>query len=321
MYSKTSKPSKTVVVALGGNAITREFEEGNIYQQFANTRKSLVGVVEMVEEGYNVILTHGNGPQVGNALIRVEEARHLVPPIPMGVLVADTEGGMGYMIEQSLQNMLHRKGIQKQIAAVLTQVVVDKNDPSVLNPTKFVGPFFHASQVKKIRQERGWLLRKDAGRGWRRVVPSPIPLEIAEKEIINLLVENGVLVIACGGGGIPVYVEDDGTYEGIDGVIDKDRAAAVLARDVGARELHILTAVDKVALHFGTDNQKNLDRLTLEEAKCYLKEGEFPPGSMGPKIEAAIQFLEEGGEEVLITSIEKMSMARRGKTGTRIVHR
>jgi len=320
MYSKSSKSDRTAVVALGGNAISREFEEGNIYQQFANTRRSLVSVLEMVGEGYRVVLTHGNGPQVGNALIRVEEARHLVPPIPLGVLVADTEGGMGYMIEQSLQNMLHRRGICRKVVTILTQVVVDRNDPSILDPTKFVGPFFQKSDVKRVQEQRGWLLKKDAMRGWRRVVPSPLPLEIVEKEAIRALVQKDYIVISCGGGGIPVYVDDDGSYEGVDGVIDKDRAAAVLARDVGACELHILTAVDRVAVHFGTPDQRDLDRVTLSEIRKYMQEGHFPPGSMGPKIEAAVQFLEEGGEEVLITSVERATEARRGLTGTRIVH-
>ena len=307
-------------MALGGNAISREFEEGNIFQQFANTRRSLVGVVEMVGEGYKVIITHGNGPQVGNALIRVEETRHLVPPIPLGVLVADTEGGMGYMIEQSIQNLLHRQGIPRRVITLLTQVMVDRNDPSILNPTKFVGPFIEEADVEQIRKQRGWNIKKDADRGFRRVVPSPLPLKIVERITIRELIEQGVIVIACGGGGIPVYIEDDGTYEGVDGVIDKDRAAAVLARDVGAQELHILTAVEKVALKFGTEDQQDLDRLTLSQAKHYLKEGEFPVGSMGPKIEAAIHFLGEGGEEVIITSVEKGSEARRGKTGTWIIH-
>jgi carbamate kinase len=314
------KKSRTVVVALGGNAITREFEEGNVYQQFANTRRSLVGVLNLIEEGTRVILTHGNGPQVGNALIRVEEARHMVPPIPLGVLVADTEGGMGYMIEQSLQNMLHRKGIQREVVTILTQVVVDRDDPSIQDPTKFVGPFFQSSEIEAIQKQRGWTLKKDSRRGWRRVVPSPLPLQILERDVIRLLVESGSVVIACGGGGIPVYIEDDGTYEGVDGVIDKDRASAVLARDVGANELHILTAVDKVAIHYGSENQKDLDHMTIPEARGYLKSGEFPPGSMGPKIEAALQFLAEGGTEVLITSVENYEQAQLGKTGTRIDH-
>ena len=319
MSSKSFKMNRTVVVALGGNAITREFEEGNIYQQFANTRRSLVSVLEMIAEGYRMILTHGNGPQVGNALIRVEECRHLVPPIPLGVLVADTEGGMGYMIEQSLQNMLHRRGIRKKVITLLNQVVVDKNDPSILNPTKFVGPFFKTADLKRLRSERGWVMKRDSTRGWRRVVPSPIPLEIVEMDTIRYLLDAGCVLIACGGGGIPVYIEEDRTYEGIDGVIDKDRVAAVLARDVGAHELHLLTVVDKVALNFGTPEQVDLDRITASRMREHLEDGEFPPGSMGPKIEAALQFLEEGGEEVMISSVERATEARHGKTGTRIV--
>lgn len=319
MCSTNFKFPGIAVVALGGNAITREFEEGNIYQQFANTRRSLVGVVDLISRGVSVIITHGNGPQVGNALIRVEEARHLVPPIPLGVLVADTEGGMGYMIEQSLQNMLRRKGISRQVATLLTQVIVDKNDPSILNPTKFVGPFFREDQLETIRKERGWAVRKDADRGWRRVVPSPRPVEIVGHRIIQKLVADGTVVIACGGGGIPVYVEEDGTYEGVDGVVDKDRASAVLGLNIGARELYILTAVEKVALNFGTPRQRDLDRMTITQAAGYLEAGEFPPGNMGPKIEAAIEFLEGGGEEVVITSMEKMTDALKGVTGTLIV--
>lgn len=311
-----SKKTPIVVVALGGNAISREFEEGNIYQQFANTRRSLLGVAELIEKGIGVVLTHGNGPQVGNALIRVEEARHLVPPIPLGVLVADTEGGMGYMIEQSLENILHRKDMHRHVLTIVTQVVVDKSDPSILDPTKFVGPFYKEQEVEAIVKQRGWVLKKDANRGWRRVVPSPKPLKIVERNIIRDLVSRDVVVVACGGGGIPVYVEEDGTYEGVDGVIDKDRASAVLALDILAEQLCILTAVDKVALHFGSPEQQELDTLSLKDAKTYLAEGHFPPGSMGPKIEAAIQFLEGGGRKVLITSVEKFSSAWRGETGT-----
>lgn len=315
-----SKVTKTAVVALGGNAISREFEEGNIFQQFANTRRSLVGVVELIEAGTEVVLTHGNGPQIGNSLIRIEATRHLVPPIPLGVLVADTEGGMGYMIEQSLQNMLLHKGIQARVLTILTQVIVDQNDPSIINPTKFVGPAYSFEEVEILKQERGWEVKEDNPRGWRRVVPSPAPIEIVEKETIRDLVKQGVIIIACGGGGIPVYVEEDGTLEGIDGVIDKDFASAVLARDIGAQTLFILTAVEKVTLNYGSKNQTDLDYLNLQDARRYYREGQFPEGSMGPKIQAAIHFLESGGEEVIITSIEKMREARKGETGTRIGH-
>lgn len=310
---------KIAVVALGGNAITREFEEGNIYQQFANTRKSLFGVLQLIRQGYKLAITHGNGPQVGNYLIRVEESRDKVPPVPLGVIVADLEGGMGYMIAQSLQNKLIRNSIKRYVATIVTQVIVDKNDPSILNPTKFVGPAYDQSKVTALQVERDWVMKYDVGRGYRRVVPSPIPKQIVEREIIRRLVDDGVIVVAAGGGGAPVYVETDGTYEGVDAVIDKDRAAAILAKDIGAHELYILTAVDKVALYYNTPQQIDLDELTLEQARAYYKQGHFPPGNMGPKIEAAIHFLEDGGDLVLISSVEKMPLALEGKTGTRIV--
>ncbi len=313
------KKPKTAVVALGGNAISREFEEGNIAQQFANTRRSLIGIVELLKKGYLLAITHGNGPQVGNALIRVEQTRHIVPPIPLGLLVADLEGGMGYMIAQSLQNKLHVKKVNREVATLVTQVIVDRNDPSILNPTKFVGPFYDKEDVKRLEKDRNYVIKYDEGRGYRRVVPSPKPLEIVEKNVIKKLVKDGVIVIASGGGGAPVYIEDDGTYEGVDGVVDKDRAAAILACDIEAEELYILTAVDKVALNFKKANQVDLDRLTVDEAKKYLKEGQFPEGSMGPKIESAIHFVESGGETCIITSTDRLLDAMEGRTGTKIV--
>ena len=309
---------KKAVVALGGNAITREFEEGDIYQQFANTRRSLLGVIEMVERGYHLLLTHGNGPQVGNYLIRIEASRHLVPPLPLGIVVADLEGGMGYMIGQSLWNKLHIRSIDRSVVTILTQVVVDKNDPSIHNPTKFVGPFYKKEDLPNL-EARGWIVKEDPGRGYRRVVPSPKPLDVIEKKIIKQLFDQGVILIAAGGGGIPVYFEEDGRLEGVDAVIDKDLASAVIAKEIGATELYILTAVEKVALNYRQPNQVNLDVLTVSEAKKYLAEGQFPPGSMGPKIQAAIDFLESGGESVVITSVEKHADAIRRKTGTRIV--
>ncbi len=314
-----SKP-KTIVVALGGNAISQQFEEGNIHQQFTNTRKSLVGVVELLSKGYRVLISHGNGPQVGNALIRVEEARQQVPVLPLGVIVADTEGGMGYMIEQCLQNKMHDRGIDREVATIVTQVLVDPDDPSIGNPSKFVGPFYKAEQVEALRRRPGWVLKEDPGRGWRRVVPSPQPRKIVGKNVIKLLVENNVVVIAAGGGGIPAYIDKQKNWlEGIDAVIDKDLASAVLARDVDAEELMILTAVEKVALNFGSPDQRFIDSMTVAEAKKYLAEGHFPAGSMGPKIQAAINFLEQGGEKVIITSIEKSVEAVNGGAGTEIL--
>jgi len=307
---------KTIVIALGGNAITREFEEGNIYQQFANTRRSLVGVVALVERGFRVVLSHGNGPQVGNALIRVEETRHLVPPLPLGVIVADLQGGMGYMIQQSLLNMLHQHGIQKEVVTLITQVVVHPDDPSIKNPTKFVGPFYPPEKVEALQNLHGWILKEDRGRGWRRVVPSPEPLEIVEKNVIKELVAHDRIVIAAGGGGIPVYLDRAERLEGINAVIDKDLSSAILARDISADELVILTGVEKVAIDFARPTQRWLDRMTITEAKQYLAEGQFPAGSMGPKIRGALNFLESGGKRVVITAIEMLAEAMQGKTGT-----
>lgn len=307
------------VVALGGNSITREFEEGNIAQQFANTRESLKGVLELVRRGYRVAITHGNGPQIGNAMIRVEETRHLVPPLPLGIMVADLQGGMGYMIQQTMQNKLHAAGIKREVVTILTQVVVDKNDPSILNPTKFVGPMLKKEDVDRAVKERGWVVKEDPGRGYRRVVPSPVPLAIVERETIKSMVEGGTILVCAGGGGIPVYKDENGRWEGVDAVIDKDLASAILARDIGAEELHILTAVEKVALNFRRENEVQLDEMTVSEANKYLEAGQFPAGSMGPKIRAAINFIEAGGKVVWITSIEKMTEAIAGRTGTRIV--
>jgi len=310
------KKKELIVVALGGNAITRETEKGDIYQQFANTRRSLKGICDLIEDGYNVALTHGNGPQVGNMLIRVEAAIDQVPTIPLGVLVADTEGGMGYMIQQTLYNLLHLRNIEKEVVTVLTQVIVDRDDPSILNPTKFVGPFYTEKDVEKIRKERGYIIKKDANRGYRRVVPSPLPKDIFEKKTIKKLVKEGIIVIAGGGGGIPVYVEDDGRLEGVDGVIDKDRFASLLAKEVKADILLILTAVDYVSLNFGTKNQVDLKELTVEEAEAYMDLGHFPPGNMGPKVQAAINFIKNGGKKAIVSSVEKSREAIYGKVGT-----
>jgi len=248
---------KTIVIALGGNAITRESEEGNVYEQFANTRRALVSVARLAQAGYRIAMTHGNGPQVGNALIRVEETRHLVPPLPLGIIVADLEGGMGYMIQQTMQNKFLKRHVDRPVVTIITQVLVDKNDPSIRKPTKFVGPVYPKERVEALKRERGWHMREDIGRGWRRVVPSPSPIDIIEKGTIRDLVQKDTVVIACGGGGVPVYREADGTLEGVDGVIDKDLASTVLAKAIGAEALYILTAVEKISLNFATPRQKD----------------------------------------------------------------
>lgn len=310
--------SKTAVVALGGNAIGTTGRE-DIHQQFANTRKSLAGILELVKEGYQLAITHGNGPQVGNALLRVERTMDTIPALPLGVIVADTEGGMGYMIEQSLQNKLHREGIPRKVVTIVTQVIVDRNDPSILNPTKPIGPFYTKEQAERLAKKNEWIIKEDAGRGFRRLVPSPIPTEIVEKDIIKSLVQSGTIVIAAGGGGAPVYVEENGTYEGVDAVVDKDRASAVLARDIGAETLVILTSVDKVCLNYMNPNERPLSWVSVTEAKRYMAEGHFPQGSMGPKIGAAIQFLKAGGKQVIITSPGLVKEALEGKAGTKII--
>lgn len=313
--------TKTAVLALGGNAIIKAGEPGTIGQQFANTRDSLGGIVELIRQGYKLAITHGNGPQVGN-LLRQQEAgeKEGIAPLPLGVLNAATEGSMGYMIEQSLQNKLHQSGIDKDVITIISQVVVDRDDPSMLNPSKFVGStYYSAQQAEELKNTLGWTLKEDAGKGYRRVVPSPLPQRIVPAHTVKELVQRGEIVIAVGGGGIPVYVQDDGSYEGVDAVIDKDFASALLALNIEADLFVILTGVDKVAVDYGKPGQRDLDVITVEEASRFQAEGQFPAGSMGPKIKAAIDFLKRGGKEVLITSIDRIVDAFAGQTGTRIV--
>ena len=311
---------KKAVVALGGNAISSTGKE-DIHEQFANTRMSLGGIVELIQEGYKIAITHGNGPQVGNALLRVERTKNDIPALPLGVIVADTEGGMGYMIEQSLQNRLMTLGINRDVITIVTQVIVDPNDPSIVNPTKYVGPFYTKKQAEVLAELFSWVIKEDSGRGYRRLVPSPMPRRIVNRRTIQLLVDLGTIVIAAGGGGVPVYVENDGTLEGVDAVVDKDRASAVLAHDIDAQTLLFLTDVDSVYLNYNKPGQQALTKISVAEANKYLDEGQFPSGSMGPKIEAAVSFLVCGGKEVIITSLDKAKQAILGNAGTKIVNR
>ena len=309
----------TAVVALGGNAISRKGEDDTIANQFRHTRESLAAIIPLVKRGYNLAITHGNGPQVGNAILRVELARGKAPILPLGVCVADTEGGMGYMIAQSLQNRLMREHIDRAVSTILTQVIVDRNDPDLANPSKFIGQFYSEEDARRYAAERGWQVKRDGDRGWRRVVGSPTPKGIVEGPVIRAMVAGGAIVIAAGGGGIPVYIEPDGTYEGLDVVVDKDRASAVLGREIGAQTLIILTEVDRVAINFGKPDERFISRMSAREAGQYYAEKHFPPGSMGPKIEAALTFLEFGGEKVIITSIDRAAEALDGQAGTLIV--
>lgn len=312
--------SKSIaVVALGGNAITQKGEEGNIYQQFANTRHTLIAIMELIRRDYRLVITHGNGPQVGNLFLMMEATRDLVPELPLGVCVADTQGQMGYMIQQSLQNRLIREGYPNRVLTVVTQVVVDGNDPAFAHPTKPIGPFYTKEEGERIQQERGWKVVEDSGRGYRLVVPSPTPLRIVELDIIRGLLEDEVIVIAAGGGGIPVTITPEQTYKEADVVVDKDLASCLLARDLRADLFVILTGVDQVAIHFHTPQEKRFDVLRCDEAMAYFHQGHFPAGSMGPKIQAAVDFINSGGKEAIITSIPKIGEALEGRAGTRIL--
>ena len=310
---------KIIVVALGGNALVQEGEKGTIQEQFANTRRSITGIVQCIKKGFDVVITHGNGPQVGNMLLRTELSRDKVPELPLGICVADTEGAIGYMIQQTMVNSLQKELINKCVVTILTQVVVDKDDNAFRIPTKPIGPFYTAEEAGKIINEKGWKMVEDSHRGYRRVVASPMPIKIVERESVKRLLESGEVVIAAGGGGIPVIVEEGGSLEGVDAVVDKDLASSVLASDIKADYLMMLTGVENVCLSYGESDQKPLEAVTIEEAERYMAEGHFPPGSMGPKIQAAVNFLKDGGECVFITAIDKVWETIAGKAGTRIV--
>ncbi|AFG36108.1 carbamate kinase [Fervidobacterium pennivorans DSM 9078] len=307
---------KLAVVAIGGNAVNRPGEEATAENMMKNLSETARFLVSMLDE-YDIVITHGNGPQVGNLLVQQELAKHVIPPFPIDVNDAQTQGSLGYMIALTLGNELRKRNIQREIAAIVTQIIVDKNDPGFQKPSKPVGPFYSKEEAEKLQQEKGWIMKEDAGRGWRRVVPSPIPLDIVEKNVIKTLVEKDMIVIAAGGGGIPV-IQENGTLKGVEAVIDKDRASALLAKEIDADILIILTGVEKVYINYNKPDQKALDHLTVEEAKKYLAEGQFPSGSMGPKIEAAIDFVTSTGRECLITDMAVLDKALKGLTGTRI---
>ena len=312
-------PRKTAVVALGGNAISPQGEVDTIPNQFRHTRQSLVAILHLINHGYELVISHGNGPQVGNALLRTELTADRAPLLPLGICVADVGGGMGYMIQQSIQNLLRKSGIEKEVVTIITQVVADKGDPELTNPTKFIGQRYDLEWANTLAERFGWELRETSMGEWRRVVPSPMPLSIVESESIKELVNAGKIVIAAGGGAIPVYIQDTGDLEGLDAVVDKDLASAILAHEIDATDFFILTDVDGVAINYRSPDEKWLPQMTVEEARRFLKEGHFPPGSMGPKILAAIDFLDRGGERVLITSIDRISQALEGKAGTIII--
>lgn len=311
--------TKTAVIAFGGNAILRSEEEGHEEEQFRHATEACDLIAKFVELGYEILLVHGNGPQVGNILIQMEEAVNKVPPFSLDTCVAMTQGSMGYMLENGLVNGLCKLGIEKDVVVICSQVIVDRDDPLLKRATKPIGPYYTYYRARQLMESAGWKMIEDSGRGWRKVVPSPKPERILAEKTIRTMVEHGTIVIAGGGGGIPVFVEQDGTLTGVEAVIDKDHTASILARAVKAEMFVILTEIDIVYYNYGTPNPKPLPHITVSEAKQYLHEGQFPEGSMGPKILSAIEFIDAGGKEVLITSADVLDAALQGNAGTRIV--
>ncbi len=313
---------KSIVIALGGNAILQRGQKGFAEEQIRNVQCTAREIASLVEEGYRVVLTHGNGPQVGNILIQNELAKNVIPSMPMDICGAQSQGMIGYIMQAQIGNALRRRGIvDVPVVSVVTQTVVDPHDPAFSNPTKPVGPFQDEAYARARQEEFKETWIEDSGRGWRRVVPSPDPKAIAEASSIKALVEKGHVVIAVGGGGIPVIQCDDGLFQGVDAVIEKDLGAERLATAVGADTLLILTFVNGAALDFGTPQEKWLRDVTVEELKEYAKESHFRKGSMGPKVEAIIRFIEHGGEQGIIASLDKGIMALQGMTGTRCMRR
>ncbi len=321
IFIMKSVRKQRVVIALGGNAIQNKGEKGTFEEQLNNVASTMGHVAKYVKsDNPQLVITHGNGPQVGNLMIQQSAAKNLLPEMPMYLCGAMTQGQIGYLIQQSLRNLFQRESIAREIATIITQVVVDKKSPGFKNPTKPVGPYYNEAEAKKIAKATGYTFKEDAGRGWRRVVPSPQPLKIIEIGTIKTLLETGTIVVASGGGGIPI-VEESRQLSGIDAVIDKDRAAALLGDLINADILIILTAVEKVYLNYGKPNQKPIDAMDIRQAKDYFREGHFAEGSMKPKIEAVISFIEKNKKRnAIITHANTLTQALSGKNGTHIYY-
>lgn len=310
---------KIAVVALGGNALLRGNEIGTIQQQEKNTYDTCVHLVKLLKDGYELVITHGNGPQVGNIMLRNEAGykEYKIPKMPLDICVADSQGGIGYMVEQQIKNILRENKIRKNVVTIITQVLVDKNDPAFSEPTKPVGGFYLKEEAELLAKSGGLVFKEDPRkRGWRRVVPSPKPVDILNRKIIRDLVKRGNIVIAAGGGGVPVYLDEKKNLVGVEAVIDKDLASSLLATEINADAFFILTDVPNVYLNFHKPNQQKLEKITVQEAEKYLEAGEFADGSMGPKILAAIQFVKNGGKETIITESTQLGNPN---CGTRIV--
>ncbi|TFH38180.1 MAG: carbamate kinase [Anaerolineales bacterium] len=314
-----SASRKVAVVAVGGNSLIKDKSHQSVPDQFAAASESMKHIAGMIEAGWDVVITHGNGPQVGFILRRTELSAHELHSVPLDSCGADTQGAIGYMFQKALHNEFRKRGMQKQAATVVTQVLVDRDDPAFNHPSKPIGSFMEEGDAKQHSERDGWAVVEDAGRGWRRVVPSPQPMKIVEQGAIQSLIQAGFVVIGVGGGGIPVIEDQSGALVGVEAVIDKDFASALLAANIQADLLLISTAVEKVAINFNKPDQQWLDTMTLTEAREYLAQGHFGKGSMGPKIQAIINFLEAGGKEALITDPENIERALQGETGTRIL--
>ena len=311
--------SKFAILAIGGNSLIKDKNHIALSWQYQAVRETSKYIAELIAEGLSMVITHGNGPQVGFIYRRGELARHELPLIPLDICGADTQGAIGYMIQKALLNEFRERGIAKKVTTVVTQTIVDRDDPSFEHPSKPIGSFMPEEEALANKKEFGWQVAEDAGRGFRRIVPSPIPREIIELDVIRLLVEKGYVVVAVGGGGIPVIRNEHGEIEGVEAVIDKDLGSSLLGSKLGADTFIISTSIDAVYLDFGKEKQKALRRATLPEIKRYLAEGHFKPGSMKPKIEAIIQFLEGGGKKAIITAPENLLKAVKGEAGTTIV--
>jgi carbamate kinase len=307
-----------IVAAIGGNALKSEDSAGSPTEWFDALSITLPPLLDLVDAGHRLVLTHGNGPQVGEEMLRMEISKPVMPPLSLDLCVAETEGSLGYAIQQVLGNLLRERGSRTVVAAVVSQVVVDANDPAFTRPTKPIGSFYTKAQAARLAKDHGWSVVEDAGRGWRRVVPSPRPVRVLEAPLIRRLVEGGMIPIAVGGGGIPV-VETPRGLKGVEAVIEKDLATVVLALELAADRAFFLTGVDRVAVGWGTPALRFLDRLSVSEARQWLAAGEFAPGSMGPKVEAAVTFVESGGSAAVITSLDRLADAVAGRAGTHIV--
>jgi len=316
---KPTKKKKLAVIAIGGNSLITDNRHMSVLDQYRAAGETSHHIAALVKAGYRVVVTHGNGPQVGFILLRSELAKDKLHQVPLESCVADTQGAIGYQIQQTLENELRRLKIWRPVATVVTQCVVSKRDPAFTNPTKPIGPFYSEAEAREHEKKDGWSVRDDAGRGWRRVVASPEPREIIEEAVIRLLLENDIIVVAVGGGGIPVVREKNGRLRGCAAVIDKDAASSLLARHLKADVLVISTGVDCVCINFGKPDQQEIRRMTLAEARKYLRQGQFAAGSMKPKIEAAIRYLQDGGKSVIITQPHLLEKAVRGEAGTHII--